>query len=187
MTPANLPVLSVIGRKNTGKTWTVETLTSILTKRGRRVGVIKHIHHRGWTMDKKGKDTWKHARAGAKIVMAVSPDEMGIVRKIDTADFELEDMLRYAEQDDLDLVLMEGFHMITSDRSDVYKIVTAKDEEQLLDTMRDTSPPIIAVAGVIGAKASELDSEIPIIDLESEGLALADIVEERLLTARNTG
>jgi molybdopterin-guanine dinucleotide biosynthesis protein B len=183
----NIPVLSVIGRKNTGKTWTVETLTSLLTERGRRVGVIKHIHHRGWTMDKKGKDTWKHARAGARIVMAVSPEEMGIVRKLDTADFGLEDMLRYTQQDDLDLVLLEGFHMITSDRSDVYKIVTAKDEKQLLETMQDTSPPIIAIAGVIGAKTSELDSEIPIVDLLSEGMALADIVEERLFNARKAG
>ncbi len=181
MTQKGCPVVSVIGKKNSGKTWTVETLTSILSKRGVRIGVIKHIHHRGFTLDTPGKDTWKHAQAGAVIVVSVSPEEIGIIRRTETSSFSLEEILQYAEGEDLDLILLEGFHMKTSHRTDVYKIVTAKSEEDLRETIKDTSPPILAVTGIIGRDSPDKELEIPVIDLEAESELLASLVEDVLL------
>ena len=181
MTQRTPPVISVVGKKNSGKTWAVEALTSILSERGLRIAVIKHIHHRGWTLDTPGKDTWKHAQAGARIVMAVSPEEIGIIRRLETSTFSLRDLFRHIASDDLDLILLEGFHMKTADRTDIHKIVTAKSEEGLRETIKGTSPPILAVTGIIGRDSSDKELEIPVIDLEAESELLASLVEDVLL------
>ena len=62
-----IPVISFIGRSGVGKTTYLEKLIAELKKRGYRVGVIKHDIH-GFEMDRPGKDTWRHAQAGADVV-----------------------------------------------------------------------------------------------------------------------
>ncbi|MFQ5871399.1 MAG: hypothetical protein ACE5IB_04495, partial [Candidatus Geothermarchaeales archaeon] len=114
-------------------------------------------------------------------VMAVSPEEIGIIRRIHASDLSLEDMLRYTEGEDLDLVLLEGFHMKTSDRRDVYKIVSAKGERELSQTMKDVSPPILAIIGPIARNDAKADMYVPVLDLETERNLLARIVEEQVL------
>lgn len=66
-------IISVVGYKKTGKTTLVETLVRALKNHG-SVGTIKHLHeHKINTPD---TDTWKHANAGADVVVAVTPDEL---------------------------------------------------------------------------------------------------------------
>lgn len=68
-----MKIISVVGYKKTGKTAIVERLVKTLKKYG-SVGTVKHIHeHRINTPD---TDTWKHAQAGADVVIGVTPDEL---------------------------------------------------------------------------------------------------------------
>lgn len=64
--------LHVIGGKHHGKTTLVVELVSELTRRGVRVGTIKHTHHRH-ELDVPGKDSHRHRLAGANVVGILSP------------------------------------------------------------------------------------------------------------------
>jgi molybdopterin-guanine dinucleotide biosynthesis protein MobB len=65
-------VISVLGLKKSGKTTVVEGLVAELRRRGYRVGAIKSMVHSTFTFDQKGKDTKRHADAGADFVIALS-------------------------------------------------------------------------------------------------------------------
>jgi molybdopterin-guanine dinucleotide biosynthesis protein B len=58
------PVVSVVGHSGSGKTTLLEKLISGLKDRGYSVGTIKHDVH-GFEMDRPGKDSWRHKKAGA--------------------------------------------------------------------------------------------------------------------------
>ena len=100
------PVLGLIGRPDCGKTTLIEKLIPVLAKQGIGVGTIKH-HHGSIQMDTPGKDTWRHKRAGAQVVLLSSPSGIGLVR--DTpGDTPVEELVsRYFQ--DVDLVIAEGY------------------------------------------------------------------------------
>ena len=50
-----------------------------LSKRGYKVGTIKHTHH---DFDLEGKDTWKHREAGAKIVVGSGKGTFFFINKL---------------------------------------------------------------------------------------------------------
>jgi len=63
-----IPVISIEGGKsNSGKTTLLVKIIREAKRRGWRVAILKHDVH-GFEMDKPGKDTWRHAQAGADIV-----------------------------------------------------------------------------------------------------------------------
>ena len=102
-----VPILSVVGRSNSGKTMLLEKLIRELTGRGRRVGTIKH-HFRGPVeVDVPGKDSWRHRRAGARTVALSSPDTLFVVGDI-AGEWPLGAVAHLALFD-VDLILTEGF------------------------------------------------------------------------------
>jgi len=50
-------LISVVGGSGSGKTTTIEYLTKHLAGLGLKIGVAKHIHREGFTIDTKGKGT----------------------------------------------------------------------------------------------------------------------------------
>ncbi len=68
-----MKVISVVGYKKSGKTALVERLVTALRKYG-KVGTVKHMHEH--EIESEGSDTWRHARAGALVVVAVTPKEL---------------------------------------------------------------------------------------------------------------
>ena len=75
-------VFSVVGETGSGKTTVVEGLVAELSRRGLRVGTIKHDVH-GFQMDHEGKDSFRHKAAGASISLISSPWRVGMVRDAD--------------------------------------------------------------------------------------------------------
>ena len=65
-----MKIVSIVGKKNTGKTSLTVKVIEELTKRGYNVASIKHSHH-SIEMDKENTDTWKHKQAGANLVVGV--------------------------------------------------------------------------------------------------------------------
>lgn len=101
-----VPVISFIARPNHGKTTLLEKLLAEFTRRGLRVGVIKH-HVHDFEFDKKGKDTWRHKQAGAHTVILSSPAGIGMTRDVDH-DMAIPELVsRYFH--DMDLVCTEGY------------------------------------------------------------------------------
>jgi molybdopterin synthase catalytic subunit len=68
-----MKIISVVGYKKKGKTTLVEKLIHALRNRG-CVGTIKHLHEHD--IDSQDTDTWKHAQAGADVVVAITPNEL---------------------------------------------------------------------------------------------------------------
>ncbi|MBO8128739.1 MAG: bifunctional molybdenum cofactor guanylyltransferase MobA/molybdopterin-guanine dinucleotide biosynthesis adaptor protein MobB [Peptococcaceae bacterium] len=96
--------VTVVGTSDSGKTALVTGLVKYFTERGFKVGTVKHCPH-GADLDREGKDTWRHAHAGATMTGLLTPEGYVIQRKQREAD--LGDVLGHFTG--VDLVLVEGF------------------------------------------------------------------------------
>jgi molybdopterin-guanine dinucleotide biosynthesis protein MobB len=157
-------------------------LVSNLAAEGYRIGAIKHIFHKGFKVDKEGTNTWRYTKAGSKVVTAVSTEEIVVIKKAETELNDLEQVTGLLGNEPLDIIVIEGFRSIVEKRSDVLKIITAKDANSLKRALEDTVQPIIAVAGLIGKQKPKIKLKIPIINIPDEGKQLLKLVKEQLQT-----
>lgn len=112
-----IPIISVVGKSNVGKTTLLEKLLPEVKKRGYRVATIKHDVH-GFSIDQPGKDTWKHAQAGADIVVISSPQKIATIEKVD----EERPLDEIAEKlDNIDLIITEGFKRQNKPKIEVFR------------------------------------------------------------------
>ena len=96
--------------------------------------------------------------------------------------YKLKDILKLFQDEEFDLIILEGFHWIVSSRREVIKIVTAKDEEDAKKRLNGTIPPILAITGKISnILRGKSIQKIPIIDLKDEGVQLLDLVLKQVL------
>lgn len=106
-TPA-VPAIAFIGYQNSGKTTLVEKVIAELTRRGLRVGSLKHHGHHGFDIDVPAKDTWRHHQAGSKHVGLICA-----TRWAEYADTREEDEMSAREllsrYNDVDVVIIEGY------------------------------------------------------------------------------
>jgi molybdopterin-guanine dinucleotide biosynthesis protein B len=116
-----LRVVGIVGYRKSGKTAVIEGLIKELVKRGYRVGTIKHVPIRGFTIDQPQKDTWRHARAGASVVVSIAPGETAQISKRRA---KLMDALRALH--DLDFVLVEGFR----EAKNIAKVAVARSKSE---------------------------------------------------------
>ncbi len=119
-----IPILSIVGRSNSGKTTLMEKLIAVLTCRGLRIGAIKHSHHQP-EMDTPGKDSWRHKQAGAAASILIGPERMLMVQDIK------EDMnprlLAERYFSDFDLLLVEGYASLPGDKIEVVRADRSTD------------------------------------------------------------
>jgi molybdopterin-guanine dinucleotide biosynthesis protein B len=174
-------VVAAVGTSGSGKTTTLEFLISHLSSEGYKIGSIKHIHREGFTIDREGTNTWRYAKAGSKVIAAISPQEIAILRKTDAALNDLDRVIGLLVQEQLDIIFIEGFHKLIAKRTDIPKIVTAENEENLKRTLEETVEPILAITGVISQNKPAVSGlKIPIINLKTEGEQLLQLVKEQL-------
>lgn len=134
------PLVTVVGYSGAGKTTFLEKLISSLTRSGFNVGTIKHDVH-GFEMDKPGKDTWRHKKAGARTTLISSPFQIGMVRDVDH-DHTLQELVPFLSG--MDLVLAEGFKRSPVPKIEVFRSEANKDpvcrnDENLLVLVTDSS------------------------------------------------
>jgi molybdopterin-guanine dinucleotide biosynthesis protein MobB len=104
---ATARVMSVIGRKDAGKTTLVVALAQEFARRHLAVATIKHGHHPALA-DQKGKDTWRHYHEGrASQVLIESPGQRVLFERIEEESDPLTLARRYMPH--ADLILVEGF------------------------------------------------------------------------------
>jgi molybdopterin-guanine dinucleotide biosynthesis protein B len=179
--PGTVLVIAAVGVSGSGKTVTLEYLISHLSAEGYKIGSIKHVHHKGFSMDKEGTNTWRYAKAGAKVIVAISPEEIDIIKKTQMALNDLDKIIALLEQEKLDIVFIEGFHSLIAKRQDVPKIITAKDQNGLEQTLEGTIQPILAIAGIIAQNTSNLTyTNIPIIKVPEDGQKLVELIKKQL-------
>lgn len=111
------PVIAFVGHKRSGKTTVMEGVIAELASRGVRVACAKH-HSHATPVDTDGKDSARHARAGAVVAMVSSPIELATFRAM-AAEATL-DELAVAAAPYADILLAEGFGDAASLRIEVF-------------------------------------------------------------------
>lgn len=178
-------IIAAVGKSGSGKTTTLEYLVSNLSSEGYRVGAIKHICHKDFKIDKEGTNTWRYTRAGAKVTTAVSANEIVIIKKPKEEFNDLNQVIGLLKNEQLDVIVVEGFQNLVEKREDILKIITAKDECNLKKVLERTVQPIIAIADIVGKQKPEFKQKIPVINIPSEGEKLLKTVREYLKAKGN--
>lgn len=124
-------IINVVSEcSNVGKTVLIEGLIKEIKKRGYKVATIKHDVH-GFDIDKEGKDTWRHRKAGAEAVIISSKERMAFIREVEE-EIPLEDLIKKLE--DFDFIIIEGYKNSRYKKLEVYregvssKIITKREK-----------------------------------------------------------
>lgn len=112
-------MMSVIGRKNAGKTTLVVALAQEYARRSRKVATIKHGHH-PTALDHEGKDTWRHYHEGkAYQTLIESPGERALFERTDEEAGPLDLARQYMRN--ADVVIVEGFSQHEIPKIEVFR------------------------------------------------------------------
>ncbi|MGI6684066.1 MAG: molybdopterin-guanine dinucleotide biosynthesis protein B [Bacillota bacterium] len=113
----NIPVLSFVGKSNSGKTTLLEKVIRELKKRGLRIAVIKHHTHE-FEIDHPGKDTWRHGQAGADIVAISSPSKVAFIERRET-ELTLDEVISRISH--VDIIITEGYKKENKPKIEVFR------------------------------------------------------------------
>ena len=163
-----IPIISVVGKSQSGKTTLLEKIIPELKKRNYRVATIKHHAHSGFEIDQPGKDTWRHAQAGSDHVLIIAPDKVASIRKVERAP-TLDEIV--ADIQDIDIILTDGYR---------------NAGKPLIEVIRSTrsSIPICASEELIAIVTDvKLDTDVPLFGLDDIQL-LVDLIERKFLRSR---
>lgn len=139
------PIVSVVGRSDSGKTTFLEKLIPALKSLGIRVAVVKHDSH-GFEMDRPGKDTWRLRQAGADAVMISAPNQMALIRSGMEREASLDELAALVGNQ-VDLVLTEGYKSGDKPKIEVSRQEISGGEllcskEELLAVVADGPRPV---------------------------------------------
>ena len=158
-----MKVFGVVGWKNSGKTGLVVRLVEALAARGYCVSTVKHAHHE-FEIDKPGKDSHRHRKAGAKEVLLVSSRRWALIHELgDESEPRLEDLMRKLAP--VDILIAEGFK---------------NGRHPKIEARRKAAPgPDISISdATIAAVASDYEIQnpkLPAFDIDDTG-GIADFI-----------
>jgi molybdopterin-guanine dinucleotide biosynthesis protein B len=155
--------VAIVGFKAAGKTRVIEAIIAELTRRGYRVGTLKHTVE-DQLLDKVGTDTWRHAEAGAVSSAILSDNRTAIFLK------RAMNLQRAADTlGEVDFIIMEGFKALDI----APRIIVPRTQDEV--TNLTTGLEIAAV----DVEGKTLDTgALPLIKL-NDAAALTNIVEKQ--------
>lgn len=157
-----MKVIGFAGFSGAGKTTLVEQLIPALKRKGQRVSVVKHAHHK-FDIDHPGKDTYRHREAGAFEVVVASDKRLALIREFEQpTQLDVHDLI--AELDGrVDWVLVEGFK-----HSDLLKIEVWREpaEGEEPRPARYTEDRFIVGIATDTPDRLPQHTELPIFDLD---------------------
>jgi molybdopterin-guanine dinucleotide biosynthesis protein MobB len=164
--PTRIPVVSIVGKSDSGKTTLVEGLIRELSARGYRVASVKHHVHEV-DVDQPGKDSWRHGRAGAVTTMISSPTQFVSVRKVDR-ERTLDELVEAAG--DVDILITEGFKRAGSIRIEVAR--RARSDE-LISGPGEAFAVVTDMPGIV-------PEGVPVFPLDAHS-SVAEMIERSFL------
>ena len=138
------PILSFVGRSNSGKTTLIERVIPELTRMGYRVATVKHAGH-GFDLDTEGKDSWRHKQAGASAVIVVSKGSLAMFADV-PEEVKVEEVRDRFLDGHTDLIIAEGW------KSEHYpKIIVVRDRLDEVNISIDGALAIVSMKPVEAA------------------------------------
>jgi len=155
------PIVSIVGKSESGKTTLMEKLLGELKSRGYRVTTVKHTAEK-LSFDEPGKDSWRHIQAGSEAVLISSPDKMVLIKPT-SAKISLE-QIAHLIGEDYDIILTEGFSQGNAPKIEVHR--------------KKAGPPLTSLKKLIAIATDEpLDTKARQFSLE-DTKGLADLLEK---------
>ncbi len=164
------PIISIVGKSESGKTTLLEGLITNLKLRGYRVAVFKHSGE-DFELDKVSKDSWRFSQAGSEVSAISSSHKLAVIKNLEN-DLDPQDLSHFIGGD-YDLILTEGFKQSSHPKIEVHRKEQGKE---LL------SPPQQLLAVVTD---EPLDTDVPQFS-RGEVQKIADLIE-RVLLAQHRG
>ncbi len=171
------PIVSIVGRSESGKTLLMEQLIAEFKRRGYKIAALKHSHCGAIEVDQPGKDTWKFAQAGSDAVCISSPRKLAFIKQSDH-DLRIDEVLAIIGPE-FDLVLVEGFK-----KSDLPKIEVHRKE---LGNDLLCSPEELSAIVTDGSLDSPLANtyRVPILSW-ADTAGIADFIEKSFVLNRQS-
>jgi molybdopterin-guanine dinucleotide biosynthesis protein B len=155
------PVVSIVGKSETGKTTLMEKLIGELKSRGYRVATVKHTPQDS-SFDEPGKDSWRHIQAGSEATLISSPNKTVLIKPT-SGEISLEQLARLIGED-YDIILTEGFSQGDAPKIEVHR--------------KQVGPPLASVRKLIAIATDEpLETKTRQFSLE-DIKGLADLLEK---------
>lgn len=161
-----VPLISIVGKSNSGKTTLIEKLIPELVKRGYRVATIKHNKH-GFDIDHEGKDSWRHKKAGSCMTVIACPTRVALIEDIEH-DYTL-DEIRNKYIKNADVILAEGYKGNPFPKIEVFR---SELKRKLLCGKKDN---LLAIAS-----DEKLDVEVPCFNI-NDVKKITDLIESKFL------
>jgi molybdopterin-guanine dinucleotide biosynthesis protein MobB len=165
---SGVPVLGFAAFSGTGKTTLLKQLIPLLRAHGLRLGLIKHAHH-SFDVDVPGKDSYELRKAGADRVLLGSRRRWALMVEREQDDEpDLAELLARFPDEDLDLILVEGFKHQRFPKIELHRPARGKP------LLAPDDPDILAVAS-----DSPLKLALPRLDL-NDPQAIAGFILDHL-------
>jgi molybdopterin-guanine dinucleotide biosynthesis protein B len=136
----------------------VEGLVSGLVKEGFRVASAKHVRREDFSMDTKGKDTWRHSTAGANPVVMVSDKEMVIKIGDGAKSVSLDTLAKIAVDYEADVLVLEGFSFLVLKDNRVGKIICVRSRDEYDEFMKAAVGEVLAYCSIQAVDEKVLDT-----------------------------
>ena len=162
-----MKIFTIIGYTNSGKTGTVIEVIKELVRRGKIVNSIKNVHIENFSIDTKGKDSWLHKEAGAKVTGIRADKETSLIFNDKLSIKEI------AKHLNCDYLALEGF----SNEKNIPKILCAKNIQDLEEKLDNS---VIAISGVITNEIKEYKN-LPAINGLKNIERLVDLIEKNAI------
>ena len=157
-----MKVFGIAGWSGSGKTTLIEQLVPRFVKRGLKVSLVKHAHHR-FDIDRPGKDSYRHREAGCTEVAVVSGKRWVIMHELrEEPEPTLDEQIRHMSP--CDLLLVEGYKFHPIPKLEVWR----KDNAKPL--LHPGDRHIVAIAS-----DDALDTRLPRFDLNDHD-AIGDFI-----------
>ncbi|MES2941307.1 MAG: molybdopterin-guanine dinucleotide biosynthesis protein B [Pseudomonadota bacterium] len=168
-------VVGFAGYSGSGKTTLVEQLIPTLKKRGLRVSVVKHAHHK-FDIDHPGKDTFRHREAGAFEVVVASKNRLALMREFEKPSEMTVHQLIAELWDGVDWVLVEGFKDSDLLKIEVWRAPSADYPGKPARYMDDDF--IVAIATDAPEQLPEI-TQRPVLDLDNADAVVDYLIENQ--------
>jgi molybdopterin-guanine dinucleotide biosynthesis protein B len=169
-------MVSIVGRKHSGKTTLVVRLTAELVRRGHRVMTIKHGSHT-FNLDPATTDTYRHYHEGnADKVAMVSPDKFALIER--WSEEMRPEVIAARHMSDASVVVCEGFTRASLPKVEIYR------PEAHAEPLWDPDAERAATWRAIVTDAADFHAPMPIFRMSDPRWLdeLAAFVERELMT-----